>query len=190
MCICLTARMPQELYQEAMIPFVLQGPKVTAQLPWTRALGPSMAMESRISRFFVPSSTPVSSFTIERVDKKTSVVKQVRDSTVGTPVFFVHTSSSKPHLTIKSPFQHQDVVATVTYHSLSSKIEVSLYDRHIQLKRRGLLSDAHSFDDATVSKLRWEESSGLFLPESFSWTCMMGAMQLQEAVRVRRVCSC
>ena len=129
----------------------------------SQASSPSqVAMAAYISQFFASSQKPISSFTIEPIDKKTSVIKQIpQDSIIGTPIFSVYSSSSKPHLTITRPYERRDVIATVTYHSLSSKIEISFHGQHIQLKRKDMLSSAHSFHDLNVGELRWKESSNL-----------------------------
>ena len=64
--------------------------------------------------------------------------------------------SSKPHLTVQSGATHR-VVGTVTFHRMSTVIDLEIHHQTIPLLRLGLFTSAHRFESPTRrSLLKWK----------------------------------
>lgn len=109
------------------------------------------------------SQIPAYSFSVEKGDKKNKILKAKSvNSPAGFPVFSITSSSmSKPHMTITPANNLHHIVATVSLHSLSSKIDITIHGRPLQLYRGDHFSTGHSFHHPTAGELKWKESGFL-----------------------------
>lgn len=117
------------------------------------------------------SPIPVYSFEVDKVDRKTSLLKNKSpNGAAGWPLFSIRTSSSKPHRTITRADNPHHVIATISFHSLSSKIDITLHGQPLQLKKNDMFSSGHSFHHPAAGELKWKEagflSTGLVLVDS------------------------
>ena len=64
--------------------------------------------------------------------------------------------SSKPHITVHSGATHR-VIGTVTFHRMSTVIDLEIHHQTISLLRLGLFTSAHRFESpASRSLLKWK----------------------------------
>jgi len=105
---------------------------------------------------------PTIRLAIEKAGKDNLVITQQSGALGGDVLLYsIHQSDAKPHVTITRANDLRDVVGTISFHSLSSKIETTLRGEPIQLKRKDLFADAHSFRHHSVGEMHWKESSFL-----------------------------
>lgn len=86
------------------------------------------------------------------------------------PIYVVESSSSKPHMQISYAGAQGNIIGAASYHSISSKIDVSVYGESISMKRKDPLASGHSFHSSRLPELQWKEediiSSNLKLVDS------------------------
>lgn len=91
---------------------------------------------------------------------------QVMDSDKVTPVYTIESNrggllSSKPHMTILNAATRA-VAGTVTFHAMSSSIDIEVCGRTVQFERSGVFSTAHHFQSPATGRLfRWKRD-GVF----------------------------
>lgn len=114
------------------------------------------------------SRPPIYSF---RMGKHGKALKaKVANSSGDWPVFNIKESLSRPHVTIIQAAPPQRVIATVTFHTLSSNIDITLNGQPIQLRKKDSFSGDRAFFYHAAGELCWKElgvlSSGLRLVNS------------------------
>jgi hypothetical protein len=72
-------------------------------------------------------------------DKSISTISLVDEHGLTQPLYTVHQSRSKPHLQIRYLGQGAQIVGTVVFHSLFSKIDISLHGTDFTHGSQGLL---------------------------------------------------
>ncbi len=91
---------------------------------------------------------------------------QILDSDKRTPVYRINANSgglfsSKPHLRIYEAATDSEI-ATITFHSISSDIDMTIQNRPILLSKSGFFTSAHGFQSlATGGSFKWK-SDGVF----------------------------
>ena len=91
---------------------------------------------------------------------------QVLDSDKVTPIYTINSNSgglfsSKPHMTILNATTGA-VVGTVTFHSMSSDIDIEIHGRPITFNKPGAFTSAHQFQSlATGNTFKWKRD-GVF----------------------------
>lgn len=91
---------------------------------------------------------------------------QILDSDKQTPVYRIDANSgglfsSKSHLRIHEAATNAEI-ATITFHSMSSDIDMAIQNRPILLSKSGFLTSAHEFRSlATGGSFKWK-SDGVF----------------------------
>ena len=87
---------------------------------------------------------------------------QVLDSDKVTPIYNIDSNSasmfsSKPHMTITNAITGV-VVGTVSFHQISSSIDIEVHGRPISFDKRGTFSSSHSFQSiATGHTYKWKK---------------------------------